>query len=61
MSKEIKIERKKGDQTHGKTDYERLKNMSEEEIQRNAEEDEDLPLQTDDALKRFKKVTPEKE
>ena len=61
MSKEIQISRKKGDQTHGNTDYDRLKNMTEEEIRRNAECDEDLPLQSDEDLKRFKKVTPKKE
>ena len=61
MSKETKVERKKGEPTHGKTDYERLKKMTKEEIECNAEEDEDLPLQSDEDLKRFKKVTPKKE
>ena len=61
MSKEIKIERKKGEPTHGNTDYERLKKMTEEEINKNAEEDDDLPLQSDEDLKRFKKVNPKKE
>lgn len=61
MNKDTKIERKKGDSTHGKTDYERLKKMTEEEIKRNAEEDEDLPLQSDEDLKRFKKVKPKKD
>ena len=61
MSKETKVERKKGEPTHGKTDYERLKEMTKEEIECNAEEDEDLPLQSDEDLKRFKKVTPKKE
>jgi hypothetical protein len=61
MSREIKVERKKGDPTNGNTDYERLKKMTEDEIKRNANEDEDLPLQSDEDLKRFKKVTPKKE
>jgi len=61
MSKEIKIERKKGEPTHGKTDYDRLGKMTEEEINRNAEEDDDLPLQSEEDLKRFKKVNPKKE
>ncbi|RZK24917.1 MAG: hypothetical protein EOO43_06885 [Flavobacterium sp.] len=60
MSKEIKIDRKKGEPTHGNTDYERLKNMTEDEINRNAEDD-DLPLQSDEELKQFKKVNPKKE
>lgn len=61
MSKEIKIERKKVEPTYGNTDYERLKKMTEEEINKNAEEDDDLPLQSDEDLKRFKKVNPKKE
>lgn len=61
MSKEIQIERKKGESTHGNTDYDRLKKMTEEEILRNAEEDDDLPLQSDEDLKRFKKISPKKE
>lgn len=61
MSKDTKIEREKGDPSHGKTDYERLKKMTEEEIRRNAEEDEDLPLQSDEDLKRFRKVKPKKD
>ncbi len=35
--------------------------MTEEEINKNAEEDDDLPLQSDEDLKRFKKVNPKKE
>lgn len=61
MSKEIKVERKKGGPTNGNTDYDRLKKMTEEEINKNAEEDDDLPLQTDEDLKRFKKVNPKKD
>lgn len=61
MSKEIQIERKKGESTHGNTDYDRLKKMTEEEVLRNAEEDDDLPLQSDEDLKRFKKISPKKE
>jgi hypothetical protein len=61
MSKETKIERQKGDPTHGNTDYERLKKMTEAEITRNAEDDEDLPLQSDEDLKKFKKINPNKE
>ncbi|MEW5755047.1 MAG: hypothetical protein AB1810_01975 [Pseudomonadota bacterium] len=45
----------------GKTDYERLKKMTEEEIEKNAKDDPDAPLQSDEDLKRFKRVTPKKE
>ena len=38
------------------TDYERVKNMTEEEIRENAELDPDVPLQTEEDLKRFKHV-----
>ena len=38
------------------TDYERLKNMTEEEIKQNAESDPDAPLQTEKDLERFKRV-----
>lgn len=61
MAKETKIEREKCDPVNGKTDYERLKNMTEEEIEENARNDEDLPLQTDEDFKRFKKTSQKKE
>jgi len=38
------------------TDYERLKNMTEDEIRENAESDLDAPLQTEEELKKFKRV-----
>lgn len=38
------------------TDYDRLANMTEEEIRKNAECDPDVPLQTDEDLKKFKRV-----
>jgi len=61
MSKDTKVERKKGDPVNGKTDYDRLKNMTEEEIEENARTDTDLPLQSDEDLKRFKRVNPKKD
>ena len=61
MSKDTKVERKKGQPVNGKTDYERLKNMTEEEIEKNADDDPDAPLQSEEDLKRFKKVNPKKE
>ncbi len=61
MSQEIRVERKKGEPTNGKSDLERLKNMTEEEIENNAKDDEDLPLQSDEDLKRFKRVVPKKD
>ena len=60
MPKDTKIERNKGESVNGKTDYERLKKMTEEEIERNAENDPDAPLQSDEDLKRFKRVNPKK-
>ncbi len=38
------------------TDYERVRNMTEEEIEKNAESDPDVPLQSEEDLKRFKRV-----
>ena len=56
MSDDINIQRKKGDKTDGKTDYDRLKKMTEKEIEQNAKEDPDAPLLTEDELKKFKRV-----
>lgn len=42
-----------------KTDYERLKKMTDEEIERAAEEDPDSALPTDEELKKFKRVKPD--
>ena len=39
-----------------RTDYDRLKNMSEDEVRENAESDPDAPLQSDEDLKRFSRV-----
>lgn len=39
------------------TDYERLKNMSEEEIIENAKSDPDVQILSEEELKKFKKVT----
>jgi len=39
-----------------KTDYERLKNMTEEEIEENAKSDPDALSPTDEQLKKFRKV-----
>ena len=61
MSKDIKVKREKGDPVDGKTDYERLKRMTEKEIEKNAESDPDAPLLSDEDLKKFKRVNPKKE
>ncbi|MEQ3694377.1 MAG: hypothetical protein ABNH16_10780 [Thalassolituus sp.] len=61
MTNETKVQRKKGQPTNGKSDLDRLKEMTEEEIENNAKDDEDLPLQSDDDLKRFKRVVPKKD
>ena len=49
---------KKGDmeKLEDRTDYERVKKMTEDEIRRNAESDPDAPLQSDEDLKRFERV-----
>lgn len=41
-----------------RTDYDRMEEMTEEEIISNAESDPDAPLQSDEDLKKFKKRTP---
>lgn len=61
MVKDVQIERKEGDPTCGNTDYERLKKMTEEEIEENAKNDPDAPLLADEDLKRFKRVYPKEE
>jgi hypothetical protein len=61
MSKDTQIKRNKGDSVHGNTDYERLKKMTEDEIEENAKDDPDAPLLTDEDLKKFKKVIPKKD
>ncbi len=37
-----------------KTDYERVENMTEEEIRKNAKSDPDVPLQSEEDLEGFK-------
>ena len=44
-----------------KTDYERLKNMTEEEIEENAKSDQDALSPTDEQMKKFKKVKKDEE
>jgi|TARA_B110000211_G_scaffold137204_1_gene156970 hypothetical protein len=61
MSNETHIKRNKGDSVHGNTDYERLKKMTEEEVEENAKTDPDAPLLTEEDLKKFKKVIPKKD
>jgi hypothetical protein len=61
VSKETHLDRKKGDPTKGKTDYDRLKNMTENEIEENAKSDPDAPLLSDEELKKFKRVNQKKE
>lgn len=41
-----------------RTDWERLRNMSEEELKAAANADPDCPLLTDEELKQFKRVHP---
>ncbi len=41
------------------TDYEKLKNMTEEETRKTAESNQDLPLQSEKDLKRFRPVKNE--
>ena len=58
---ETHIKRNKDDSVDGKTDYERLKKMTEGEIEKNAKDDPDAPLLTDEELKKFKKVKKSKD
>lgn len=58
---ETHIKRNKDDSVDGKTDYERLKKMTEGEIEENAKDDPDAPLLTDEELKKFKKVKNSKD
>jgi len=46
------------EQMEDHTDYERLKNITEKKIRKNAEVDPDAPLQTEEDLKRFKLKFP---
>jgi len=41
-----------------RTDWEKVRNMTEEEIEAGANSDPDAPLLTDEQLKRFKRVHP---
>jgi hypothetical protein len=61
MTKDIEVKRQKGDPTHGHTDYERLKHMTEKEIEGNARSDEDAPLLSEEELKNFKRINPKKD
>ena len=56
MPKDTYVERKKGEPTKGQTDYERLRKMTEEEIEKNAESDPGAPLLADEELHKFKHV-----
>lgn len=58
MSEDIKVKREKGAPVNGKTDYDRLKKMTEKEIEENAESDPDAPLLSDEDLKKFKRINP---
>ena len=58
MPKDTRISREKHQPTSGKTDYKRLNNMSEEEIEANAEQDPDAPLVRDEDLKKFARINP---
>lgn len=61
MTKEIQIQREKGEPVNGETDYKRLENMTEEEIEENAKNDPDAPLLSDEDLKKFTRVIPNKD
>jgi len=61
MSENTHIKRDKGDTTDGLTDYERLEQMTEAEIEENAKNDPDAPLLSEEDLKKFKRVNPSKE
>lgn len=61
MKKETYIERKKGAKTYGKTDYERLKKLTEEDIEKNARNDPDAPLLSEEELNEFKHVNMDPE
>lgn len=61
MTKDTEVKRQKGDPTNGHTDYERLKRMTEKEIEDNARSDEDAPLLTEEDLKKFKRIHPKKD
>jgi len=61
MTKEIQIQRENGEPVNGETDYKRLENMTEDEIEENAKNDPDAPLLSDEDLKKFKRVIPNKE
>ena len=56
-----KYTKKEVDKMDDLTDYERVENMTEEEIRKNAESDPDAPLQSEEDLKRFEKVKSRKE
>ncbi|WP_282130976.1 MULTISPECIES: hypothetical protein [Pseudoalteromonas] len=58
---ETHIKRNKDDSVDGKTDYERLKKMTEGEIEENAKDDPDAPLLTNEELKKFKKIKKSKD
>jgi hypothetical protein len=51
-----KYTKKEIEKMEDKTDYERVKNMSDEEIEKNAQEDSDSLPPTDEQMKKFKKV-----
>ncbi len=61
MSNETNVKRDKGDPTQGKTDYERLKNMTEAEVVENAKSDPDAPLLSEEELGKSKRVNPKKD
>jgi len=61
MINEIHVEKKRSNSVGGKTDYDRLKNMTEEEIEENAKNDPGAPLLSEEELKKFRRVNPGKE
>jgi uncharacterized protein (DUF4415 family) len=61
MKGERIVRRTLADRRRGKTDWERLRNMTEEEIERNAESDPDNPLWTEEELANAQLVLPTSE
>ncbi len=56
MIQDMHVTRKKDQPTKGKTDYARLRNMTEAEIEESAKNDPDAPLVADGDMEKFKHV-----
>ncbi len=60
MPTDIRITRKEGDPSNGKTNYERIKNMTDEEIEQNALDDPDAQPLSDQDIARIERLLDEK-